>query len=287
MPIQGALWAVLALLFCCLYLNVYPKSTRFPHYAAVLRVVGVIGAVVMLAIFRRETPAGPAWLEFGYPEILGLIGISYFASALLYVPTRNIRWMQPVWFVLLVAFNAGCFLHLFPFTHHVSHYIWVFGNGSEPSIIFAGILVSMMLFPSNQPGSTAKPRLSLVFAFGLLLLPLGYLLIPLGISKIRATPTWCLWSAGAAAIVLAALYWLCDVKHKSGWAFLFQTAGANGLLTYLLPDFWDYIAAVIGFSWLDSHFAHGAQEVVKTILFTIVILFIAKGLTRLKLRLQL
>lgn len=287
MPIGGALWAVLALLSCCLYLNVYPKSERFPRYATILRIIGLVGVVISLAIFRRDTPTGPAWLDFDYPEILGLIGISYFASALLYIPTRNIRWMQPLWFFLLVAFNAGCFLYLFPFTHHVSHYIWVFGNGSEPSIIYAGILVSMMLFPATQPGATMKPRLRLAFAFGMLLLPLGFVLIPLGISKIRATPTWCLWSAGAAAIILAALYWLCDVKRRSGWAFLLQPAGANTLLTYLLPDLWYYLCAVVGFTWLDTHFAHGTPAVLKTIAFTIVILLIAKGLTRLKLRLQL
>jgi heparan-alpha-glucosaminide N-acetyltransferase len=287
MPIGESLWAVLALFSCCLYLNVYPKSARFPHYATILRGIGLIGVVIMLAIFRRETPAGPAWLDFGYPEILGLIGISYFASTLLYVPTRNIRWMQPVWFLLLVAFNVGSFLHLFPFTHHLSHYIWVFGNGSEPSIIFAGIVVSALLFPQAKQGATAQPKLGLTLVFGVAMLIAAFLLTPLGISKIRATPTWCLYSAGAAAIFLTGLYWLCDLKKKSGWAFLFQTAGSNGLLTYLLPDFWYYIAAIVGFTWLDAHFAHGAPEVIKTVLFTIVILLIAKGLTRLRLRLQL
>ncbi|HEY9128156.1 MAG TPA: DUF5009 domain-containing protein, partial [Acidobacteriaceae bacterium] len=195
--------------------------------------------------------------------------------------------MQPVWFVLLVAFNVGCFLHLFPFTHHVSHYIWVFGNGSEPLIIFAGIITSGLLFPPVKNGVSTPPKLGLTLAFGVVMLIAAFLLTPLGISKIRATPTWCLYSAGAAAIMLTGLYWLCDMKKKSGWAFLFRSAGANGLLTYLLPDFWDFITWAIGFTWLDTHFAHGAPEVFKTILFTIVILFISLGLTRLKLRLQL
>jgi predicted acyltransferase len=286
MHMSGYLWAILALLSCCLYLNVYPKSVRFPHYATILRYIGLAGAIVLLAIFRRSTPAGPAWLDFGYPEILGLIAISYFASAILYVPTRNLRWMQPVWLVLLVAFNAGCFLHLFGFTNHLSLYVFPWGNGAMPSIIFAGIVTANLLFPPrDNPG--AKPKIALTLGFGLLMIVAAVLLSSLGISKIRATPTWCLGSAGVAAILLAALYWLCDVKGHSKWAWLLVAAGGNGLLTYLLPDFWDYISAVTHSTWYDWYFNHGTAAVLKTVAFTILILLIAKGLTRLKLRLQL
>jgi heparan-alpha-glucosaminide N-acetyltransferase len=287
MPIGAALWAVLALICCCLYLNVYPKSIRFPQYATILRIAGLVGVGILLAIFRRATSSGPAWLDFSYPEILGLIALSYFASALLYIPTRRISWMQPVWFLLLVAFNAATFLPFLRFAGHLPLYIWPFGNGAMPSIIFAGILVSMLLFPAARHGETTRPRLAHIVAFGLAMLVVGFLLTPLGISKIRATPTWCLYSAGAAAILLAALYWLCDMKHRSGWASLLQSAGSNGLLTYLLPDLWFYLSATIGFTWVDSHWTQGTPAVLKTLAFTFVILFIAKGLTHLRLRLQL
>lgn len=301
-PFGGFLWAILALLACCLYLNVYPKSSRFPHYATILKAIGLVAAVILIAIYRRATPAGPSWLEFGYPEILGLIAISYFASAILYIPTRNLRWMQWVWFILLVAFNAGCFLHLFPFADRVSLYKWPWGNGAMPSIIFAGIVTANLLFPprSSQPAARPAPqgaqpdtklntnrRLALTFAFGVAMIVAAYFLSPLGISKIRATPTWCLYSTGVAAILLAALYWLCDIKGHSKWAWLLAAAGGNGLLTYLLPDFWDYISDVTHATWYDKFATHGTVAVLKTVAFTIVILLIAKGLTRLKLRLQL
>jgi predicted acyltransferase len=262
-------------------------STRFPQYANILRISGLLGAGILLAIFRRDTPSGPAWLDFSYPEILGLIALSYFASALLYIPTRHIRWMQPVWFVVLVALNAATFVPSLRFAIRLPLYIWPFGNGAMPSIIFAGILVSMLLFPAARNGETTRPRLALTVAFGLVMLAVGFLLTPLGISKIRATPTWCLYSAGAAAILLAVLYWLCDMKHRSGWAFLLQSAGSNGLLTYLLPDLWFYLSATIGFTWIDSHWTLGTPAVLKILAFTLVILFIARGLTRLRLRLQL
>src|SRR6202000_3223779 len=118
----------------------------------------------------------------------------------------------------------------------------------------------VLLFPpKDQPD--AKPKLALTFAFGVVMIVAAYFLSPLGISKIRATPTWCLYSTGAAAILLAALYWLCDVKGHSKWAWLFVAAGGNGLLTYLLPDFWDYISAFTHSTWYDWAFNHGTAAV--------------------------
>ena len=91
--VSGALWGLCALIFACLYLNVYPKSQRLSRYAGILRAVGLIGVIVAFVIFRRTTPDGhAAWIDPGYPEILGLIGYTYLAAAVLYIPTRRWRW---------------------------------------------------------------------------------------------------------------------------------------------------------------------------------------------------
>ena len=91
MPMSGSVWAVLGLIGCGLYLNVYPKSLRFPAYSTVLRIAGLVGVIALFAIFRRTAHSGhAAWIDFSYPEILGLIGFSYLAAAVLYIPTR--RW---------------------------------------------------------------------------------------------------------------------------------------------------------------------------------------------------
>jgi heparan-alpha-glucosaminide N-acetyltransferase len=287
MGINGFVWALLALLSAALYLNVYPRSKTFRPYAIALRIAGFAGTAILLAIFRRTTASGHvAWLDFSYPEILGLIGISYFASALVYIPTRNSKWMQWIWFLLFLALNIVSTAHLWLFPSHVPLYIWPFGNGAMPCIILAGVVTANLLMPS-QTSTPSIPKLWPTLAFGIGMLLAGFLLTPLGISKIRATPTWCLYSAGAAAIMIAGLYWLCDIRRHTAWAFLLKPAGANTLLTYLLPDFWYFLTVAVGFTWLDTHFAYGAPVVLKTIAFTLVMLVISAGLTRLKLRLQL
>jgi heparan-alpha-glucosaminide N-acetyltransferase len=118
------------------------------------------------------------------------------------------------------------------------------------------------------------------------MLAAGWALTPLGISKIRATPTWSLYSVGAAMLLFALLYWVCDLKRWTAWACFVYPAGANTLTTYLLPDLWYFLCAAVGFTWLDTHFATGWAAVVKTVVFTFCMLGIAWMVTRAKIRLQ-
>ena len=89
--------------------------------------------------------------------------------------------------------------------------------------------------------------------FALLALAAGWLTVPLGISKIRATPAWTLWNIGAAVLAFALLYWICDQWRKTRWAALVHPAGANTLLTYLLPDTWYFLLGALNVTWLERH----------------------------------
>jgi heparan-alpha-glucosaminide N-acetyltransferase len=284
MPISGSLWALLGLLCAGLYLNVYEKSDRFPAYPTIVRFIGLLGVIVLLAIFRRATPDGhSAWIDFSYPEILGLIALSYLAVSILYIPTRRWIWMQPVWFVLLASLCVFSTAKILAFPDRVPLYFWPFGNGAMACIIMAGVVTSLICV-----GSEPNPRRAIGFAacFGLLMFAAGRILTPLGISKIRATPTWSLYSIGAAVLMFALLYWACDVKRWTSWAFFVRPAGENTLTTYLLPDLWYFLSTALGITFIDTHFVAGWPAVVKTFAFTFAILGIAWALTKSKVRLQ-
>jgi heparan-alpha-glucosaminide N-acetyltransferase len=291
MGIDANVWALLGLIGAGMYLNVYPKSERFRIYQKILKVVGLAGVIVAFAIFRRTTHAGrPAWIDFSYPEILGLIAFAYFAAAILYIPTRRWRWAAPAWLALLVLLNAGCSARVFGLPLRVPIYFWPFDNGAHASIVMAGVVTSQ-IFLGLRPGigerPAAKSATASAIAFALIAFAVGWVAAPLGISKIRATPTWSMWSVGAAVLVFTLLYWICDQYRRSAWAFLLRPAGANTLLTYLLPDICGSLFGVLGFTWLDTHFNFGWPGVAKTVAFTLVILAISWVLTRAKLRLQL
>jgi predicted acyltransferase len=286
MPLSGFVWGLLALLCASLYLNVYPKWERFSAYSTVLRYLGLFGVVVLWALFRRTTHGGhSAWIDFSYPEILGLIGLTYLGAAILFILTRRWRWAPAGWFVVLAALSALSAARVITIFAHLPLYVWPFGNGALVSIVMAGVLTSSIYLGAGQK-FVLRRAMTLAISFGLLALAAGTALIPLGISKNRATPTWCLYSIGASVLSFTLLYWLCDVKKWTGWAFFVRSAGANTLTTYLLPDFWYFISGAAGLTFYGTHFSQGWPGVVKTFAFTFLILGISWVITKAKVRLK-
>jgi heparan-alpha-glucosaminide N-acetyltransferase len=289
--VSGALWGLCALIFACLYLNVYSKSERLSWYAGILRAVGLIGVFVAFVIFRRTTPDGHAtWIDPGYPEILGLIGYTYLAAAVLYIPTRRWRWAAPVWLVLSLALCVATASRVIVPPRYFEWYVWPFSNGAMVCLVMAGVVTSQIFFglhpiANNRPA--ARNATFSAISFALLALAAGWLSAPLGISKIRATPAWVLWNIGAAVLAFTFLYWICDRRGHTAWASLVRPAGSNTLLTYLLPDLWYFLLGTVGLTYFDTHFAVGWTGVIKSVVFTLLMLAFASILTRARIRLQL
>ena len=285
--ISGNLWGLLGLLCASLFLLDYSKLERIRPYSRILQAIGVVGVAVLYAVFRRTTHSGnAAWIDFSYPEILGLIGFSYFAVALLYIPTRRWRWAPAVWFIALISLCAFTTSKMIIFPARLPLYMWPFGNGAMCCIVMAGIVVSLLFRRSDSP-SHPTPGILAASAFGIITLGSGWALMPLGISKIRATPTWSLWCIGAASILFALLYFICDVKQWQRWAIPVKSAGSNTLTTYLLPDLWYFVLGSLGILFFERHFNAGWPGVAKTVVFTLVMLAVSAVLTRAKIRLQL
>jgi heparan-alpha-glucosaminide N-acetyltransferase len=287
MGFSGSLWALLGLTCAALYLNIYVKSGRYPWYSRVLRLVGIAGVIVLFALFRRTTHAGHvAWIDGSYPEILGLIGYSYLAVAILYIPTRRWAWAPYIWFALLVTLCALFAGKVIGLPGHIPLYLWPFGNGAMACIVMAGVITSSIFLGADRPPARWR-AMSIAAGFGLLMLAAGKAFTPLGISKIRATPTWSLYSIGGAVLLFTLLYWICDVKQWTRWAVSVRAAGSNTLMAYLLPDLWYFLTVATGATYLETHFNWGWPGVVKTSLFTLLILALAAVLTKARVRLQL
>ena len=287
MGIGGNVWALLGIFSASLFLIDYSVLKRIQPFGRILQGVGLLGVAGLFAIFRRRSPAGgAAWIDPSYPEILGLIGCSYFAVAALYIPTRRWKWAAAVWFVLLIGICALSAARILVVPGSPPIYVWPFGNGALCSIIVAGILTTSFF---RDGSSAVRPgrAIALSIIFGSLSLIAGWALAPLGISKIRATPTWSLWCVGAASILFAVLYWICDMRRLLRWTAPFRPAGSNTLTTYLLPDIWDFALGALGIVWWDTHFSSGWPGVVKTVIFTCLMLALAGALTRARIRLQL
>jgi predicted acyltransferase len=283
------LWAILALLGAILFFMVYPRAESHPALVKGLRFAGLALMVAMFAIFRRTTKDGSiAWIRTAYPEILGLLAFAYLTTCILYIPTRRWRWAPFGWFVALTAFCAFCSAHWIEFPHRVGIYLWPFGNGSDTLIAMAGVATSILFVGrESHRWPTFRSKATMALALAAITLLAARLLTPLGISKIRATPTWCLYSVGTSILIFTLLYWICDVQRHTRWAAFTRPAGANTLLTYLLPDLWYFILGALGIKWFRTHLAWGLPGVLRSIVFTAFIIAVAALLTRMKLRLQL
>ena len=285
--LKGDAWGLLGLLGGVLFWNVYGDSKRYATLFRVLRITGLVLLVAMYAIFRRSTGGGHVgWIDGSYPEILGLIGYTYLSVAALYLLTRRWLWAPLAWFIALVALCAFSTLHWLNFPNTLPLYFWPFSNGSWACMTMAGVVTSSIFLGAHR-WHTARQKMLLAVAFAVPVLAAGWLLTPLGISKIRATPTWSLYSIGAAVLCFTLLYWICDVKKRTTWALFVRPAGANTLLTYLLPDFYAFLISLTGAVYFETHFHIGWPGVVKSVVFTLFILGVSAVLTRCRLRMQL
>jgi len=287
MILSPPLWGITALLGAALFLNEYGHSERYATLHRVLRVFGLLLVVAMFAVFRHTPNSGHhLWIDPSYPEILGLIGYTYFAVAILYIPTRRWLWAPPLLFLVMMALNILTTARWIVLPRAFQYYVWPFDNGAMAAIVLAGIVTSG-IFLGPHRDQLIRRKILLGLAFGIASLIAGWLLTPLGISKIRATPTWSLYSIGATTLLFTALYWLCDVKKMTRWASFVRPAGSNTLTTYLLPDLWDFILAAAGIHYLDTHFNSGWPGVVRCVIFTVFILAISGLLNRAPVRSRL
>ena len=287
--ISTNLWAILSLLGAVLLWNVYGRSERYRPLFQALRILGLALMLTMLILFRRTTHQGHiAWLNTSYPEILGLIGWTYLSVSILYLATRRWLWAPLVWLTLLTALCAFSTAKWISFPRTTPLYLWPLGNGAMASISMAGVLLSsLFLSKLSHRWPTLRHKTIGAIAFALLSFLCGWLLTPLGISKIRATPTWCLYSIGSSVLCFTLLYWICDVKRWNRWTAFTRPAGENTLLTYLLPDFYYFLTAAVGFTYFTTRANAGLPGVIRCVVFTALILSISALLTRCRVRLQL
>jgi heparan-alpha-glucosaminide N-acetyltransferase len=279
-------WELIGVLGCSFFLSVYPTNGKYVRHHKVLQIIGVAMVIFCYAIFRRTVrgTGETAWIDGSYPEILGLIGYAYFAICLLYIPTRRWLWAPVAWLIALVGFNAACAAKWITFPHHLRGYIWPWENGSSASMVMAGVVMAV-IYMETRWSLSKKVYVALAYAAATGIA--GKLLQPLGISKNRGTPTWCLWTMAACILIFALLYWICDVKKYTKWTYPFRAAGSNTLTTYLLPDYWELILSVCGVTYFNGHLREGWPGILKTVIFTMLMLAIATIITKRKIRLQL
>jgi heparan-alpha-glucosaminide N-acetyltransferase len=231
-----------------------------------LKILGVVGLMVLLAIFRGEPHSneipllgrveGWVWFRTEWWGILGLIGWAYLTVAILWlILGRRREWLIGALACLILlhlamergglftrlnaktwlGWSARVFQMLATAIDYLNQFVGLGGaTGSLAAITMAGCLLgSILRRDSDVQTHRDRLRWSLTFVIGLLLA--GFLTDTFeGINKIAATPTWCLWCAALTCLVWMILYRIMDVAEVRGWDILVRPAGANPLVAYFL-----------------------------------------------------
>jgi heparan-alpha-glucosaminide N-acetyltransferase len=245
-----------------------------------------IALMVALALLYRGGPDGSQGLTPQWWGILGLIGWAYLIGSMLYQLSRGrvaVLWLMLAGCVAYYAGHAalgddagGLAATLLSQDAHAAH----------TSIVLAGVICALLYHERDQ-APTLDQRHARALAMAAALLVAGFALRPwFPISKIYATPSWCLLSAAACVLAYALLQALIVQIGATGWVAWVEPAANNPLVTYLLPFVVGAVMGWAGWRW-PSAFKQGTFGIVFCALYAGAVLWAVGRLTRWNVRLKL
>ena len=280
LPINKNYWQILMALAFFMIWNNYKGKVLGRRPPNVMKIAGLLILIFLAVIYRGGSANDPQWMKPHWWGILGLIGWGYLINALLYLGLRH----RLVWMVLatLVFYllNINEFISPFEFD------LQIVVSASNHASVMTGMLVTIILINLRESGNMKYLIPSLV-GLSLLLLIFGFVTRPFwGISKILATPSWTAICAGISTACFVFLHIISDRMKITRWADIIAPAGNSTLTCYLMPYFAYALIALAGLQ-LPGLFLAGIAGLIKSLLFSLLIILITGWLGRLKISLKI
>lgn len=285
MLIPKALWALMIYPAAILVWNKYNPTIRPSPWF--YRGLGIL-ILIALALLYRGGEQGEHEMTPKWWGILGLIGWAYLFASLVYLLSRGRIQLVLVGFLMCLAIYI---LGHFGTAETTSWWSWLRPYGSHAThvgIALSGMVLTLIMFDTrNRKGvSSIQWRQALVWAGFLFLI--GFTLRPyFVISKNRATPSWGLYSSMFATLAFLIIYWIIDLKKHINWAKIFQPAGANPLLTYIIPFILWALYDLFNFYPLPREYKTGILGIIFCIGYAFFVLWLVRLLNKKNIRLQL
>jgi heparan-alpha-glucosaminide N-acetyltransferase len=274
MPISIYSWALLFYFCAILIWNVYPPSVK----AWIPRGLGIAG-LILLALIYRGGQSGNELMSPKWWGILGLIGWAYLFSCFFFGMMRG---SIPGLFCVLVLCTM-----LFVLTKYFNWNDFPAKNATHISLMLCGVITSLLLFDEVRV-IPERRRILHVILFGAGLFGAGFMLrFHYPLSKIHASPSWGFYCSAICCLLYLFLYWIIDRKGIRRWTDFFRPAAANPLLTYLIPDIIFMGSALLGIHLLPAKWNHGLPGLLWSAVFAVLVMYIVRGLNKLRIRLQL
>lgn len=239
---------------------------RFTH--VLIRAFNLILVGIILDHMGSDT------IQIGFIRVLQQIAIGYVLA--FFVAEKSWRIQAITAAAILVGYNL-----LWTFNPwNGPGGPWAMGNENIGSAFdfwmlgrnYSGYYVGMNAIPATatiifgcMAGGLIQKRLPhgrtllILTASGLAALGLGWALSPwLPIIKRLWTPSWTVYAAGATTLMLAAFYFIIEVRGLRRWAFPLVVVGMNSIAAYCLPalfgQWWSRLSGAwvraIGDTWI-------------------------------------
>ena len=236
-----AAWSLL--FYAAVYLVWGAFPSRRPMVIRGLRALGLLLLLVLAALYRGGDD-GQAGMRPQWWGILGLIGWAYFFASEFWLLSRGRLWAVIGCLVACVAYYAAAGRLGGP-----AWVGWLAPHAAHAQIVLAGVACAVIFF-DGRDGESARWRFGQAALFVLALAAAATVLRPaFPISKIHATPSWCLYSAAICTAVFALLYALIDVRGQAGWTRRVEPAATSPLVAYLIPFVVLALMSVAGLRW--------------------------------------
>lgn len=241
MVLSIAAWSLL--FYAAVYLAWGAVPFRRPAVIRGLRALGILLMLVLAALYRGGD-GGQAGMRPQWWGILGLIGWAYFFASEFWLLSRGRLWAVIGSLVGCVAFYAAASLLGAP-----AWLGWLAPHAAHAQIVLAGVACAVIFFDGGDAES-ARGRFGRAALFVLALAVAATVLRPVfPISKIHATPSWCLYSAAICTAAFALLYALIDVHGHTRWTRWIEPAATSPLVAYLIPFVVLALMTLAGLHW--------------------------------------
>jgi hypothetical protein len=268
--------------------NVVPKAE--PDKRVTFKALPILGVLILAAMFLIYKGKGYDGAEIGFSThwwgILGLIGWVYLIAATVYLVFRKSMAAAIIAFCACLALNiissSGIPYNIFAWQSGN----WIPGSGGLQALAFGGIITSLLLIQYRK-GDNTRTLYGVLLFLGAASLAVGLLLRnQFIISKISGTPTWILVSLSSSLFLFVLLHWIADVKGKINWYSPIKTAGTATLTCYLIPYFYYSFRTILGIE-LPAVFTTGLIGLVKSLVYSFIIIGLSWSLTRIKVQLKI
>lgn len=210
-------------------LGLRPARDQWVAFGAIL--VGYWAAFALWPV-----PANFDYARVGVPaDWLAAHGHTGFAAH--WQKNSNLAWAFDTWFLNLLPRPQA----------------WVANRGGYATLSFIPTLATMILglLAGNvlRGARPAGEKIRWFVIAGVLGIAAGSTLGALGLVPMVKriwTPSWVLFSGGACFLLLAAFYWVIDVRQHKGWAFPLIVVGVNSIAAYLIAHlFQDFMLTAL------------------------------------------